>query len=125
MRNWMKLAALPLMFVMGLVLVQAPVASEGEKDAAPALVDYRMAPLEQVKKINRHMRDRNGAGETMTVMNWDGVAPPGQSSSGILRQSGRLRGQDRGDVQERGAWRRRQGLRDHHGSCRRLEDLLG
>lgn len=73
MRNWMKLAVLPLMFVMGLVLVQAPVASEGDKDPAQALVDYRMAPLEQVKKINRHMRDRNGAGETMTVMAWDGV----------------------------------------------------
>lgn len=73
MRNWMKLSALPLMFVVSLVLVQAPVASEGEENAAPAMVDFRMAPLEQVKKISRHMRDRDGAGETMTVMCWDGV----------------------------------------------------
>ena len=73
MKKWMKLSALPMVFVVGLVLVQAPVASEGEQSAAPAMVDFRMAPLEQVKKISRHVRDRNGAGETMTVMCWDGV----------------------------------------------------
>ena len=43
------------------------IASEGDRDEGTArLVDFRMAPLEQVKKINRHVRDREGAGETMT-----------------------------------------------------------
>lgn len=32
------------------------------------LVDFRMAPLEQAKKISLQLRERNGAGETLTVM---------------------------------------------------------
>jgi hypothetical protein len=75
MRNRMKLAALPLaIFVLGLVVVQAPVASEGDREAAgPALVDFRMAPLEQVKKINAQVRSRAGeASETLTIMTLDG-----------------------------------------------------
>jgi len=73
MRNWMKLAVPLLILFVGLVLVQAPVASERDGEAPSALVDFRMAPLEQVKKINRHLRDREGPGETLTVMTWDGV----------------------------------------------------
>lgn len=86
MRKSLRLAAVPLMLVLGL-----SVASAGAEDAAP-FVDFRMAPLEQVKKINDHLVARNGAGETMTVMNWDGkgdgqhlIVPDGAASPATVR----------------------------------------
>jgi hypothetical protein len=72
MRNWLKQASVPVTLLLGLVLVQAPMASETNVDVAPGTVDFRMAPLEQAKKINLHLRARFGAGETLTVMTWDG-----------------------------------------------------
>ena len=51
------------------VLGSAPVVSQGTD-----YVDFRMAPLEQVKKIAGQLRDRAGAGVTMTIMN----APTGR-----------------------------------------------
>jgi hypothetical protein len=94
MRSKIRLAALPLMVVVGLVLVQAPVASEGDREDATARpVDFRMAPLEQAKKINRHLRDRAGATETMTVMTWDGlgdgrhiIVDPARATSAEIRE---------------------------------------
>jgi hypothetical protein len=129
MRNWMKLAALPLMIVMGLVLVQVPLASEGEKDATPAMVDYRMAPLEQVKKINRHMRDRNGAGETMTVMCWDGV---GEGRHIIIDQKratpDNIRGRSTNRSFDSVSWHRRAnrplGSCDSQGDCEAKTDEM-
>ena len=72
MRNWLKQASVPATLLLGFVLVQAPMASETNVDVAPGTVDFRMAPLEQAKKINLHLRARFGAGETLTVMTWDG-----------------------------------------------------
>jgi hypothetical protein len=72
MRNRLRLVV-PLVFVSGLLLVQAPVASDRDGPTTPGLVDFRMAPLEQVKKINSQLRDRAGASETLTIMTWDGV----------------------------------------------------
>jgi hypothetical protein len=73
------------MFVVGLVFAQVPVPSDADGDGAAALVDFRMAPLEQAKKINGHLRHRHGAGETMTVMAWDGK---GEGRHLILGRSG-------------------------------------
>ena len=73
MRNRLKPAVLPLIvIVLGLVVAQAPIASEGERKAASELVDFRMAPLEQVKKINALLRERTDGAETLTIMTWDG-----------------------------------------------------
>jgi hypothetical protein len=63
-----------LVIAVGLMLVQVLFAADREPEPRQArLVDFRMAPLEQVKKINHHLRDRAGAVETMTVMSWDGI----------------------------------------------------
>jgi hypothetical protein len=73
MRNRLKTAARPLfVLVLGILVAQAPVASEGERKAASELVDFRMAPLEQVKKINTHLRERTDGADTLTIMTWDG-----------------------------------------------------
>jgi len=73
MRNRIKPVVLPvLVFVLGILVVQAPVASEGPLAGVSGLVDFRMAPLEQVKKINAQLRDRTDAAETLTIMTWDG-----------------------------------------------------
>lgn len=72
MRTWMRRSALPLMCVTALVVLPSPVASQEEDQATPTWVDFRMAPMEQAKKINQQLVARKGAGETMTLMRWDG-----------------------------------------------------
>ena len=67
MRNWPKPVALLPPLLIGVVLVATPLASHEGGDA-PGLVDFRMAPLEQAKKINSQLQSRNGAGQTKTVM---------------------------------------------------------
>jgi len=73
MRNWQKLAVLPPLLLVSIVLVQVPVASEGDGPGIAGLVDFRMAPLEQVKKINLQLQARKGIGQALTVMSWDGT----------------------------------------------------
>ena len=65
MRNSPRLAIYPLALVLLVVLWSPTVSSQSDGND---LVDFRMAPLEQVKKISLHLRERNGAGETLTVM---------------------------------------------------------
>ena len=67
MRNWPKPVALLPPLLIGVVLVATPLASHEGGDT-PGLVDFRMAPLEQAKKINSQLQSRNGAGQTKTVM---------------------------------------------------------
>ncbi len=71
MESCKKIAPVPLALLLGFALVQA-LASEQAGAGSVRAVDFRMAPLEQVKKVNTLLRDRNGAGETMTVMSWQG-----------------------------------------------------
>jgi len=73
MRIWSKLVVLPPLALACIVLVETPVASEVRTPGDAGLVDFRMAPLEQAKKINMQLQARNGAGETRTVMSWNGV----------------------------------------------------
>ena len=72
MRKRLKLAAVPLTLVLGLALSQGTVAATVDSEGKPGLVDFRMAPLEQVKKISLHLRAREGVTETLTVMRWNG-----------------------------------------------------
>ena len=73
MRSWSKLAVLPALLIAGLVSIAAPVASEVDSGSGAVLVDFRMAPLEQVKKIHQHLQSGREAAETLTVMSWDGT----------------------------------------------------
>ena len=65
MRNSQRLAIYPLALVLLVVLLSSTVSSQSN---GKGMVDFRMAPLEQVKKISLHLWKRNGAGETLTVM---------------------------------------------------------
>ncbi len=65
MRNSLRLAIYPLALVLLVVLLSPTVSSQSD---GQGMVDFRMAPLEQVKKISLQLRERNGAGETLTVM---------------------------------------------------------
>ena len=57
-------------FILCLVLVPTPVVSQqGAEELTAGSVDFRMTSLEQVKKIAGHIRARQGAGVTRTVMN--------------------------------------------------------
>jgi hypothetical protein len=79
--------------VIGLALVQASAwaASYGNEDR---LVDYRMAPLEQVRKINNQARITGARAEEMvTVMTWDGE---GEGEHLILRSENATRETVRG-----------------------------
>ena len=66
MRNSMRLAIYPLALVLLVILLWSPTVSS--QSNGEGLVDFRMAPLEQVKKISLHLQERNGAGEILTVM---------------------------------------------------------
>ena len=57
MRTWSRPTIVSLSLVSGLALA-----------GDPAMVDFRMAPLEQVKKINQALVARHGSGETRTLM---------------------------------------------------------
>ncbi len=65
MRNSLRLAVYSLALVLLVVLLSPTVSSQSN---GKGMVDFRMAPLEQVKKISLQLRERNGAGETLTVM---------------------------------------------------------
>jgi hypothetical protein len=94
MRNRTRSAIPWALLVVGLMLVQVLFAADkAQVDGKARPVDYRMTPLEQVKKVNSHLRDRAGAGETMTVMAWDGVGDgrhlivdPSQATTAELRE---------------------------------------
>jgi len=80
MRNLPFVASVCL--VIGLALVQASAWAHSDGNEG-RLVDYRMAPLEQVKKINGQARTRDArAEEIVTVMSWDGE---GEGEHLILR----------------------------------------
>jgi len=65
MRNSMRVAIYSLALVL-LVAALSPTVSSQSSETG--MVDFRMAPLEQVKKISLHLWERNGAGEALTVM---------------------------------------------------------
>lgn len=72
MRNW-RSSVVPLVILGGLLFWAAPTVSGQNDGTGSDLVDFRMAPLEQAKKINQLMQARHGSGETLTVMAWNGV----------------------------------------------------
>lgn len=65
MRNPLRLAIYPMALLLLVVFWSSTVSSQSSWDG---MVDFRMAPLEQVKKISLQLRARNGAGESLTVM---------------------------------------------------------
>jgi len=74
MRNSLRLATYLLALVLLMVLWSPTVLSQNNGNG---MVDFRMAPLEQAKKISLQLRERNGAGETLTVM-----VPPAAPAAG-------------------------------------------
>ena len=74
MRNLSKLAIYPSVFVLLVLLGSSPVAAQAP---GSAMVDFRMSPLEQTKKISAQLHERHGAGESLTVM-----VPPAAGDSG-------------------------------------------
>jgi hypothetical protein len=91
MRNRLFVASVCL--VIGLALIQASAwAHSGGNQGR--LVDHRMAPLEQVKKINGQAQTRGALGEeTLTVMSWNGS---GDGEHLILRGESATREKVRG-----------------------------
>ncbi len=65
MRKWLRIAVCPLALGLLVVLGSSTVLPQA---VGAGMVDFRMAPLEQAKKISKQLQDRNGAGETLTVM---------------------------------------------------------
>ena len=65
MRNSLRQAILPSVLVLLVVLGSPTILPQG---IGEGLVDFRMAPLEQEKKISLQLRESNGSGESLTVM---------------------------------------------------------
>ena len=65
MRNSLSLAICVSALVLLVVVLSPTVSSQSN---GQGMVDFRMAPLEQVKKISLQLWERNGAGENLTVM---------------------------------------------------------
>lgn len=72
MRNWRN-TLVRLLVIGGLLVWAAPTVSGESAVGGSRMVDFRMAPLEQAKKINQVLRQRHGSGETWTLMVWDRV----------------------------------------------------
>ena len=62
-----RTVALGLSLVLCLFLAQTPVTSQEAEEIQAASVDFRMAPLEQAKKIVRQTRSRGGATVTLSL----------------------------------------------------------
>ncbi len=68
MKNLLKSLAIPMAIVLCGVLGTTLVATQ-EITGGARLVDFRVGPLEQAKKISLQVREREGSGEVLTVMN--------------------------------------------------------
>ena len=107
-----RTALVPLAIVGGLLVWAAPtVSGEGARERS-GLVDFRMAPLEQAKKINQQVRERHASGETLTVMAWDRI---GDGQHLILKLKPKAMDQAFGNGIDSVSWHRPP--EDPSGSC--------